>query len=94
MAYDRKGWSLKQLVEALQVNAGPLGFTFGWGVDDSQHFNKHVLYVELPGLGQVSFHSPERYAGPDYPGDWDGSGMSESRIVKFCQTVLGGEGNI
>ncbi len=43
--------------------------------------------VDLPELGQCSFHSPERYAGPDYPGEWDGRRASEERILAFCQKV-------
>ena len=59
----------------------------GWGRDEAQTFNKWVLYVDLP-EGQVSFHSPERYEGPDYPGQWDGRRLSEERIISFCQRVF------
>jgi hypothetical protein len=90
MAYERKGVSLKQLTEALQTHSDALGIIFGWGIDDSQRDNKWVLYADLPELGQVSFHSPERYAGPDYPGEWDGCRMSEERIIQFCQSIIKG----
>ena len=90
MAYERKGWSLKQLSAALQEHGESLGIVFGWGRDDGQSYNKWVFYVELPALGQVSFHSPERYDGPDYPGEWDGRRASEERIIAFCQRVFNG----
>ncbi len=86
LAYDRKGWSLKQLCECLQQHGAQFGITFGWGRDEDQPLNKWVLYVDLP-EGQVSFHSPERYNGPDYPGQWDGQRMSEQRIIAFCGSV-------
>jgi hypothetical protein len=86
LAYDRKGWSLKQLAEALAEHGQSLGITFGWGRDETVSFNNWVLYCDLP-CGQVSFHSPERYAGPDYPGKWDGVRLSEDRIINFVQEV-------
>jgi hypothetical protein len=86
MAYDRKGWSLKQLSQVLKDNE--LNISYGWGIDESQFHNRHVLYVDLPN-GQVSFHSIERYEGGDYVGEWDGvRGVSDARIIRFCQHVL------
>jgi hypothetical protein len=93
LSYGRKGESLKSLTEALVERGAALQITFGWGRDGGS-FNPWVLYVELPaGDGgealQVSFHSPERYAGPDYPTGWDGRRASEERILEFCERVLG-----
>ncbi|OGF05223.1 MAG: hypothetical protein A2W00_04560 [Candidatus Eisenbacteria bacterium RBG_16_71_46] len=87
MAYDRKGWSLSILCLFLCEHGAELGIRFGWGRDDSQPLNSWVLYVDLP-QGQVSFHSPTRMQGPDYPGVWDGQQASEERIIAFAQTVL------
>ena len=87
LSYERKGESLKELTAALTEHGAALGITFGWGRDEGQ-CNPWVLYVDLPGLGQVSFHSPERYDGPDYPGEWDGARASEERIINFCQKVI------
>ena len=47
-----------------------------------------VLYVDLP-TGQVSFHA----YGPsenrrEYDGKWDGTGLSEERIVKYCDLQI------
>lgn len=87
MAYERKGESLKLLTETLRLHGTEVAITYGWGRDEGQMINKWVLYVDLP-QGQVSFHSQERYEGPDYPGGWDGRRMSEERIISFCQSVL------
>ena len=88
LAYDRKGESLKELTAALAEHGASLGIRFGWGRDEGS-FNPWVLYVELPGIGQVSFHSPDRFDGPDYPVEWDGARASEERIIIFCQKVFG-----
>ena len=89
LAYQRKAFSLQELVAVLGEHGDKLGISFGWGRDEAQPFNKWVLYVDLP-LGQVSFHSPTRFAGPDYPGIWDGKRMSEERILAFVQKVYEG----
>lgn len=88
LAYQKKGWSLEQLAEVLCTHGAQYEIVFGWGRDDKEHFNPWVFYVDLPGVGQVSFHSPTRYKGPDYGREWDGQkGVSASRIVQFCQSV-------
>ncbi len=84
LSYDRKGESLDRLCQLL--DADDCGLQWGWGLDEKQPHNKHVLYVELP-QGQVSFHSAERYAGPEYLGEWDGEHGSETRIIEFCDSV-------
>jgi hypothetical protein len=88
MAYDRKGWSLQNLAKSLVEHGKALSIAFGWGYDDKAYDNKHVLYVDLP-PGQVSFHSPERYEGPDYPHGWDHARLSDARICKFCDSLFG-----
>lgn len=88
LAYERKAYSLQQLVAVLFEHAAALGFRYGWGVDDGQMRNRWVLYIDIPQIGQVSFHSPERYDGPDYPEGWDGKRLSEQRIIKFCNGCL------
>lgn len=86
-AYDVKSWSMQELCKAL---AQQTSIAWGWKPDPSVPFGNepsHVLYVDLP-TGQVSFHSPERMVGPDYPGEWDGSGKSADRIIQFCDHVV------
>jgi hypothetical protein len=41
--------------------------------------------LDLP-CGKVSFHSPERFAGPDHPGIADREHDSEGRIIKHCDS--------
>lgn len=85
MAYERKNWSLKELCRVLVDN--PI-VNFGWKKDPDTPKFEWVLYVDLPN-GQVSFHSAERYSGPDYLGEWDGRrGVSAARIVEYCDALM------
>ncbi len=89
-AYARKAWAMQQLVFFLRIHSGELGIVYGWKQDESTRFSEEaswVLYVELPQYGQVSFHSPERFEGPDYAGDWDGQRLSQQRILFYCDAV-------
>jgi hypothetical protein len=89
-AYDRKQWSMDNLAKILAAQADALGIRYGWKQDPKTLFGEKaswVLYVELPELGQVSFHSPARGEGPDYPGEFDGEHKSEERIIAFCDCV-------
>jgi len=92
-AYDVKSWSMQQLCGLLALHGGE--FRWGWKEDPDVLFGQDasfVLYVDLPqGFGQVSFHSPSRMDGPEYVGEWDGhKGMSEERIIAFCDWVENG----
>jgi hypothetical protein len=89
MAYDRKGWSMEQLCKVLVLHAEEFGIRFGWKRDPKIQFGPNwVLYVDLP-EGQVSFHSPARYDGPDYPAEWDGiKDASVTRILAFCNRIV------
>jgi len=89
-AYDRKQWSIDNVVRVLDLErAGEaLGIRWGWGVDaalkergDPHHF---VLYVDLP-TGQVSFHTAHRASGPDYPDAWDG--VRQQSAARICDWV-------
>lgn len=91
MAYDKKQWSIDQLCDVLRMDGAALGLRFGWKRDPGTLFGGQeswVLYVDLP-QGQVSFHSPVRGDGPDYSAEFDGErGMSELRILQFCDAVM------
>ncbi len=87
IAYRRKGEFLERLVALLAKHS--FGMRWGWGHDDSQPKAQHVLYVALP-QGQVSLHSLERYAGPDYPDAWDGMNANAERVIAFCDWVWSG----
>ena len=88
VAYEQKSKRLNDLCHVLASDG--CGMSWGWGVDPAQRGARFVLYLDLP-QGQVSFHSTERFAGPDYDREWDGSHKSEERIIAFCDSVMGGD---
>jgi hypothetical protein len=89
MAYQRKEWSMGEVCKVL-LGTSELGLTWGWKKDPAEGFHSWVLYVDLPGAGQVSFHARTRGQGPDYPHEWDGKRASSERICQFCNDVLKG----
>ncbi len=91
-AYAKKDWSIGELCRALVIHADDLEIVWGWGRDEKTPGYEDVLYVEVPGSGQVSFHTSYRKDGPDYPREWDGvRGVAASRIIKFATAVLNGD---
>lgn len=89
-AYDKKDWSLMQLVNALTAHGDREGIAWGWGWDSKAIDFENVIYVELPEFGQVSFHHRVRHSGPDHTKEWDGiRGVGSSRIIRFACAVLG-----
>jgi|SRR6185503_18957545 len=88
MAYERKDWSLEQLCIALEQHSGILGIIWGWSLDTSQPIHNQVLYLDIPDIGQVSFHTKTRLRGPEYPGRWDGTRLSTERICRLCEITL------
>lgn len=91
LAYGRKEAALVALVAALDGMA----IRWGWKPDAGVKFagkDSWVLYIDLPAAGQVSFHSPKRLEGPNYPGEWHGErGRSPFRVIAFCDAVLDGQ---
>ena len=91
MAYDTKRWSMENLVKVLTLHGAALGIAFGWKEDTATVFGERaswVLYADLP-QGQVSFHSPDRLAGPLYAGEWDKQHhLSAERVIQFADAVL------
>jgi len=84
-AYDKKQWAMDNLCGHLAA-LGTL--RWGWKTDPAQAYHNWVLYVDLPN-GQVSFHTADRGAGPDYPDDWDGArNVSPQRICRFVADVF------
>jgi hypothetical protein len=91
-SYGVKGWSISQLCGLLNEHASTLNIAYGWKQDPAVILRGQaswVLYVDLP-QGQVSFHNPERMAGPDYSGEWDGTHKSCERCIAFCDFVANG----
>jgi hypothetical protein len=91
-AYGSKDWALGELLGALNGHGADLGFVWGWGRDEKAVNFEDVLYIDIPGVGQVSHHLSYRGSGPDYPGQWDGAkGTGPERVIKFATAVLTGE---
>lgn len=88
MAYERKQWSIDNLCKALTEHAASLSISWGWARDEKTTGYEWVCYIALP-TGQVSFHSPHRGEGPDFPGTWDGvRGEGPARICRWCADLL------
>jgi hypothetical protein len=86
-AYDTKQWSMGELCRLLKSHSLELGIRYGWKEDPNEPYASWVLYVDLE-QGQVSFHTPQRLDGPDYPGEWDGIiNICHERIIRFCEVV-------
>jgi hypothetical protein len=91
-AYDVKSWSMSEACRLLAEHSKELGIGYGWKEDPNTLFGARtswVLYVDIPGIGQVSFHSPDRLLGPPYTGEWSGEHRSAERICQFCDRVMG-----
>lgn len=88
-AYATKDWSLDELCRAILAAPGVIE-RWGWGRDDKAKGFEHVLYVELPGTGQISFHTSYRRDGcPDYPGAWDQvRGKTSLRVCRWVEAIL------
>jgi hypothetical protein len=90
LAYEQKQTCMNLLTEVLTEHN--LGIIWGWKEDPGVVFGDKasvVLYIDLPNRGQVSFHSPTRGVGPDYPRDWDKlPGASVDRIIDFAKDVM------
>lgn len=84
-AYRRKEDAIATLCVALAKS----DLAWGWGDDQANTIAPYVLYVELPDVGQVSFHAPTRGPGPEFHPGWDGVRGSEERAIRFCEIVAG-----
>jgi len=88
-AYQKKQWSLGLLCDALAVHGPAAGIRYGWKIDPQPPVGyPWILYVDLP-TGQVSFHSPTRGVGPDYPGEWSGKHTSKENIILWTAHLMG-----
>lgn len=89
-SYETKQWSLGNLARLLESAAGEAGIeAWGWRRDERQPRHQWVLYVELPGVGQVSYHTDERGVGPSFPRDWDGvRGVGGTRACRYASFLF------
>lgn len=64
---------------ALALSAG-IGYVCGIGFDEKEGTDWPVVFIELPKIGQVSWHMPA------YPGEFDGHSTEEkySRCRKYA----------
>lgn len=92
VAYDKKDWAIGELCRALREDGEAAGVTsWGWGRDEKAVNFENVMYVDVPGGGQVSFHTHHRRDGPDYAGAWDGVvGAGPRRIIRWVEAILDG----
>ena len=86
--YSRKSQALMRVnhwCDRLSINTVE---GYGWKRDNSTPGFEWVYYVDLSGIGQVSFHSADRGEGPDYDGEWDRVRASGERVSAFCDQIL------
>lgn len=92
ISYSKKDWAIGELCAALIETGDAAGIaSWGWGRDPKAVGFENVIYVDIPGGGQVSFHTHYRRDGPDYAGEWDGVvGQAAARICRWAEAVLDG----
>lgn len=90
VAYDKKDWAISELCRALVAEPDVVP-SWGWARDPKAIGFEDVLYVDIPGAGQVSFHTSYRKDGPDYAGAWDGvRNVASRRICRWAEAVFDG----
>jgi hypothetical protein len=79
---DEAYFDRNQAFLAFGRSAVSLGWVVGVG-EDPDAPDWPVLYIEIPGRGQVSWHLPssqlDRAAWPPYEGSWDNHDLAEKR---------------
>lgn len=91
IAYEKKNWAISNLAEVLGQHAAGLQITWGWGHDPKAIGYEWVLYVDLPGAGQISFHTAQRLPGPDHPTGWDRAiRQGPERLARWAGGLLDG----
>lgn len=92
MAYQKKDWAIGELCSLLRDTGEAAGITsWGWARDEKAVGFENVIYVDIPGGGQVSFHTHYRRDGPDYAGAWDGvRAGGPRRICRWVEAILDG----
>ncbi len=89
-AYDKKDWAIGELCRAL-IAEPDVVTSWGWGRDPKAVGFENVIYVDVPGSGQISFHTEHRRDGPDYRAAWDGAvGNGPTRICLWAAMVIAG----
>lgn len=84
--FNRKHALIHELIEIFQAE----NWTFG--KHEMSGFPPFVIYFEIPGCEQISFHTKLDAEVPDYQKEWDGKrnstfGKLESAIIKYLGIV-------
>ena len=81
--YIKKGENIELLIEISKSQ----GWVFG--VQLNKVFSTtHIIYFDVPGVGQVSWHYSPKEALPVYPGQWDGQEGSTLAKIEAAVSVL------
>jgi len=84
--YMKKAEGIEELIEVAR--------TEGWvfGLQPSEQYTTHIIYFEIPGVGQVSWHYSPQEPLPVYAGQWDGKkGSTLPKLEIAIASVLGTE---
>lgn len=65
--YKEKSDLIHKLIQVFEVE----GWTYGKHNSNDYH-TRHIVYFEIPGCEQISFHCTLRYEIPIYSARWDG----------------------
>lgn len=81
--YLKKGEHIKTLIWI----SGSQGWAFG--VQPCSTFGTtHIIYFDIPGVGQLSWHYSPDAPLPDYPGEWDGLEGSSLPKLEAAVSIL------
>jgi hypothetical protein len=85
-SYDDKSGLIGQLIEVFQEQG------WLWGVQKSDPLPltpSHVIYFDIPGCEQISWHHAAKGDAPEYPGVWDSKpGSTLSKLEALAITLL------
>ena len=85
--YQGKSDALRFVDAALTAWAELLQVQWGWATDPGQQVHNQILYVEIPNVGQCSYHSERRFSAKEFPGQWD-RGCSRETVLRYCDMVM------
>lgn len=91
--YGRSEWSDEkyrektELIEKLCRLCEIEGWLYGKHFSDNWQ-TKHIVYFELPGCEQISFHTNLSIEIPDYPKQWDGKTHSTLQKLEAAITAF------
>lgn len=86
MNYMKKSECIETLIEISKSQ----GWVFGVQPFDAIQ-TTHIIYFDIPGVGQVSWHYSPREPLPVYPGQWDGQeGSTLPKLAAAVSALLTG----